>query len=221
MTGRTHSVGRVIVGVLTASLAGWAMAQTAPECEHEAEVTERFLPVSLLTGTAAPPDGTFRLDPVQRRYPFVAIVQDDGAPRAGETTLEGPVEYRTGNGSTVQAYRRTVPGAREVVAITFEGESMGRVEDSRIGAMHEAKFPIGRWKQGETRSFPVTYHTTRGTHTDRTSITIEKLSCRYEGTAGAVQFRWKVDDGRRGDYRYVFAPGRGLVMVHVFKRAGS
>ncbi|TSE27651.1 hypothetical protein Tther_02523 [Tepidimonas thermarum] len=221
MTGRAYPLRRMVMGVLMATVAGGVSAQTVPECEHEAEVKERFLPVSLLTGTPAPPDDALRMDPVQRRYPFVATVEGGGAPRMQETTLEGPVEYRTAYGPTVQAYRRTVPDAREVVAITFEGEAMGRVEDSRIGAMREAKFPIGRWKQGETRTFTVTYYTPRGTFENRTSITIEKLSCRYEGTAGAVQFRWKVEDGRRGDYRYVFAPGRGLVMVHVFKRAGS
>lgn len=206
-------------------LVGWtavALAQpNVPECEHDPAVTERFLPVELLTGEALPDAEVLRLGPVQRRYPFIGVYVDGSPPITGETSLSGPVEHRTAYGPIVPAYERTVPGAREVVAITFDGEAIGRVYDSRIGAMREAKFPIGRWRQGETRQHTVTYYTPRGTMEARTSITIEKLSCRYDGTPGAVAFRWKVDDGRRADYGYVFAPGRGLVQVTVYKRGGS
>lgn len=207
----------LLMGVTTVALA----QPGAVECEHDPGVTERFLPVELLTGEPLPDGEVLRLGSVQRRYPFVGLYADGSPPSTGETTLSGPVQYRTAYGVTLPAYERTVPQAQEVVAITFDGEAMGRVYDSRIGPMREAKFPIGRWRQGETRHHAATYYTPRGTGHARTSITIEKLSCRYEGIPGAVAFRWKVDDGRRADYGYVFAPGRGLVQVTVYKRGGS
>ncbi|TSE25834.1 hypothetical protein Tsedi_01058 [Tepidimonas sediminis] len=213
---------RALVPGLMAGCAAVTLAQPAvPDCEHDPSVTERFLPVELLTGEPLPDAEVLRLGPVQRRYPFVGVYADGSPPSNGETTLSGPVEHRTAYGPTLPAYERTVPGAREVVAITFDGEAIGRVDDSRIGPMREAKFPIGRWRQGETRHYTASYYTPRGVAQARTSITIEKLSCRYDGTPGAVAFRWKVEDGRRADYGYVFVPGRGLAQVTVYKRGGS
>lgn len=212
----------IVVSGLLATVASATLAQpNVSVCEHDPSVTERFLPVELITGEPWPDANVLRLGPVQRRYPFVGVYADGSPPSTGETTLSGPVEHRTAYGVTLPAYERTVPQAQEVVAITFDGEAMGRVHDSRIGPMREAKFPIGHWRQGETRHHTATYYTPRGPTQARTSITIEKLSCRYEDSPGAVAFRWQVEGGRRADYGYVFAPGRGLVQVTVYKRGGS
>ncbi|WP_333708642.1 hypothetical protein [Tepidimonas ignava] len=217
MTPRTSWAAAALwlaVGVTPAQATDWTA------CEHDPSVTERFLPVELINGLPLPEQRVLQLAPVDRSYPFTGVYPSGEPAMQGQTTLKGPVEFRTGDGRTVQAYERAVPQAKEVIAITFPDEAMGRVYDSRAGLMHEAKFPIGLWKQGETRHHTATYFAAGRTGQARTSITIEKLQCRYDGVDGAVAFRWKVDDGRRGDYGYVFAPGRGLVRVIVYRRAG-
>ncbi len=194
----------------------------APECVHDPAVTERFLPLELITGLPLPADEALRFAPVDRVYPFTAYYPSGEPPRPGETSLKGPVEARTRDGRTVPAYERTVPGAGERMALNRAGDALGRIFDERVGDIEdEAKYPVGRWRQGETRRYRTVYHGARGAGTSETSITIEKLSCTYEGVPGAVQLRWRVDGGRRADYGYVFVPERGLVQVVVYKRAGG
>ncbi len=201
----------------------FSWAQSNPgECVHDASVTERFLVVELITGADLPTREELRMAPVDRTYPFTAYYPSGAPPQPGETALKGPVDHRTHTGRTVASYERTVPGATERMAITNNEQALGRVFDERIGQIeNEGKYPVGRWKQGETRDFDTTYYTPRGARSSRTSINVEKLSCRFEGIAGAYQIRWKVDGGQRADYGYVFAPGRGLVQVVVYKRAGG
>jgi hypothetical protein len=193
-----------------------------PECRHDAAVMERFLPVELINGEPLPTSAQLQFATIDKRYPFVAYYPSGEPPYNGETSLKGPVEQRTADGRLVPSYERTVPGATERMAITANGQAIGRIFDERIGQItNEGKYPVGWWKQGETRHFDTVFHTPRGERRSRTSITIEKLSCEFEGIAGSYAIRWQVDGGQRSDYGYVFAPGRGLVQVIVYKRAGS
>lgn len=198
----------------TAALA--QAAPSAPECVHDAAVGERFLPVELLTGNPIPekPDLTFA--PVKRSYPYLNASAD----RAGEmqeTTLEGPVSWSGQGGTVYQVYERKVPRANERFAITPDMTAIGRVYDERWGnATNEGKFPVGTWQQGQRRTYQTVYHSARGDLPLTSTVEIEKLSCAYEGVAGAMQYRWKTSRGL--DYSYIYAPGRGLVQVTVYRR---
>lgn len=197
-------------------------ANDPPECRHDPSVSERFLPIELINGEPPPTADVLQFVAIDKHYPFVAYYPSGEPPFNGETTLSGPLEQRTADGRTVQAYERTVPGATERMALTANGLAMGRIFDERIGLIsNEGKYPVGLWKQGETRHFDTVFHTARGDRKSRTSITMEKLSCEFEGITGAYAIRWQVDGGQRSDYGYVFAPGRGLVQVIVYKRGGS
>ncbi|ODU09855.1 MAG: hypothetical protein ABS84_07140 [Rubrivivax sp. SCN 71-131] len=197
-------------------------ADSWPECRHDPTITERFLPVELINGEPLPATDVLQLVAIDKHYSFVAYYPSGEPPFNGETTLKGPIEQRRADGRVVQSYERTVPAATERMAITDNGQAMGRIFDERIGLIsNEGKYPVGLWKQGETRHFNTVFHTARGDGNSSTSITMEKLSCEFEGISGAYAIRWRVDSGRRGDYGYVFAPGRGLVQVIVYKRAGS
>lgn len=193
-----------------------------PECVHDTSVTQRFLPVELITGEPLPTSDVLQMGPVDRTYPFTAYYPSGAPPLRSETSLKGPVEFRTAGGRVLAAYERVVPGATERMALTDNAQALGRVYDERIGHVtNEGKYPVGLWKQGETRHFNAIAHSPRGDRPMRTTIHMEKLSCRFEDVPGAYSIRWTVDGGTRGDYGYVFAPGRGLVQVVVYKRAGS
>jgi hypothetical protein len=199
----------------------WAQAPAptpVPVCEQDTAVQERFLPVELLTGNPMPdaqaaPALVFA--PVERTYPFVDVT--NGAASMMETQLKGPMQWVGEGGKAYEVYERKVPRAHERFALTPDQTAIGRVYDDRFGnATNEGKFPVGLWKQGQKRVYDTVYYSPRGARSLQSSVEIEKLSCTYEGVAGAVQYRWKTSQGL--DYGYVYAPGRGLVQVVTYSR---
>ena len=83
----------------------------------------------------------------------------------------------------------------------------------RVDCVDEVKFPLGIWKENETRMFDVSCN--NGTLRRRIELTIEKLDFNYDGVPHSLQFHWVADGGKgRGtDMRYVYSPGRGLASV--------
>ena len=196
-----------------------AAAQQAiavPECIDEPGVSERFIPVEMLTGNPLPDKAELVFAPVQRAYPFVDASADRQA-EIKETSLNGPVSWTGEGGKVYEVYERKVPRAHERFALVPDKTAIGRVYDERFGnATNEGKFPVGVWQQGQTRTYSTTYYTPRGPLILTTTVTIEKLSCTYDGISGAMQYRWKTSRGL--DYAYIYAPGRGLVQVKTYKR---
>lgn len=198
--------------------AAWAQADAPalPECTHDASVQERFIPVELFTGLPLGTGTDLVLAPVERSYAFVDATP--GQPvRTLETRLQGPVKWVGEAGVEYEVYERKVPRAHERVALTPDRTALGRVYDERFGnATNEGKFPVGTWTQGQKRTYNTVYHMVRGTQHLTSSVEIEKLSCTYEGVAGALQYRWKTSRGL--EYVYIYAPGRGLVQVVTYRR---
>ncbi len=179
-------------------------------------MTERFIPVELLTGNPFPEKQELTFTSVKRIYPFLNA-SPDGKGEMLETTLEGPVQWVGQNGQSYEVYERKVPKAHERFALTPDKTAIGRVSDERWGnATNEGKVPVGLWMQGQVRTYNTVYHHSRGNLNLTTSVEIEKLSCTYDGVAGAIQYRWKTSRG--ADYGYIYAPGRGLVQVAAYQR---
>lgn len=200
-------------------LAGMAQAQTpkVPVCIQDESVKERFLPVELLTGNPMTDSRELVLGAVDRVYPFIDELPD-GSVGKGDVTLKGPMQWEGHGGTVYEIYERKVPRAHERYALTPDRTAMGRVYDQRFGnATNEGKFPVGMWSQGQVRRYNTTYFSPRGTRHEVTSVEIEKLSCVYEGTPGAMQYGWKTSSGT--SYGYIYAPGKGL--VHVMTRVGG
>lgn len=186
-----------------------------PECAQDTSVTERFLPVELLTGNPIPEQPVLVFSPVKRVYPFLNATPDRGDMQ--ETSLDGPVSWTGERGQVYEVYERKVPKANERFALTPDKTAIGRVYDERFGnSTNEGKFPVGIWQQGQSRTYNTVYHTPRGDLPLTSTVIIEKLSCTYEGVSGAMQYRWKTSRGL--DYSYIYAPGRGLVQVFVTRR---
>lgn len=213
-------IARVSVLISTLLLAGMAQAQTqtkAPVCVQDESVKERFLPVELLTGNPMTDSRDLVFGAIDRVYPFVDELPD-GSVGKGDVTLKGPMQWEGQGGTVYEIYERKVPRAHERFALTPDRTAIGRVYDQRFGnATNEGKFPVGLWTQGQVRRYNTTYFSPRGTRNEVTSVEIEKLSCVYEGTPGAVQYGWKTASGT--SYGYIYAPGKGL--VHVMTRVGG
>lgn len=194
-----------------AGLHGLAAAQAARVCEHDAAVTERFIPVEMLTGLPLPGARELRFAEVDRSYPFIDVLPD-GQLGQGDVRLKGPTKYTGYAGKAFEVYERSVPRAAERVALTPDSTAIGRVWDQRFGnAYNEGKFPVGLWQQGQKRSYDTLY----GQRSAVSSIEIEKLSCTYDGVAESLQYRWRTNNGV--DYGYIYAPSRGVVQVFTYK----
>lgn len=213
------SASAIALLAATVSLNAQAQSQAAvPECVQDTHITERFIPVEMLTGNPIPEKQELSFAPVKRIYPFIDASPD----RTGdikETSLDGPMSWMGQGGKVYEVYERKVPRAHERFALTPDGTAIGRVYDERWGnATNEGKFPVGIWQQGQRRMYHTTYHTARQDVALTSSVEIEKLSCTYEGIGGAIQYRWKTSRGL--DYVYIYAPGRGLVQVVTYRRGG-
>jgi hypothetical protein len=203
----------VAAAVLVAVGTGGAHAADALVCAHDATVTERFIPVELLTGLPlpAPESQALTFGEVDRTYPFVDVLPD-GSVGSGEVALKGPMKWSGYRGIEFEVYERKVPRAHERFALTEDKSAIGRVYDQRFGnAYNEGKFPVGKWQQGQKKSYDTLYNTRSAV----SSLEIEKLSCTYDGIAGALQYRWRTNNGL--DYGYIYAPGKGVVQVFTYK----
>jgi len=173
---------------------------------------ERFIPVELWTGAPWSGDPVLTMGPADLTF---------GA--KGQKRIYGPVDWAGPvNGETRKAYRRTHGGEDklQVFAITHGGQALGRIYDSRYKTSIQggAKFPLGRWRQGETRAFDARFTKKNGRGYDRRmTITIEELDFSLGGDAHCLKFRWtteKPGEGRlRDDNNYTYCPGKGLVSL--------
>ena len=215
-----NALRRVGMWLIWATASSHVLAQspnsTVQECVHDTTVQERFIPVELLTGLPLPDNPTLVFAPVERVYSFVNA-SPDAQGEVGEVSLAGPVQWAGEGGLVYEVYERKVPLAHERFALTADKTAIGRVYDQRIGNVkNEGKFPVGLWTQGQKRSYDTVYYVNGRLINLKTMLEIEKLSCTYDGVAGAMQYRWTTTNNR--DYGYIYAPGRGVVQVAAFKR---
>jgi hypothetical protein len=184
--------------VIAADRSPWAASY------HPATKT-RYIPIELWTGQ--PWDGNRQLRRTAARLSFGA---------RGHKAITGPVRWtRPGTGETMYVYERRSGDKKQLFAVSSRGDGLGRVFDSRYGrdCVDEVKFPLGLWKQGESRLFPVTCNGGKLRRTIR--LTIVQLDFASGGVAHSLQFHWVVDDGKQPgtDMVYTYSPGKGLVSV--------
>jgi hypothetical protein len=165
----------------------------------------RFIPVELWTG--AEWDGTHVIRMSKAGHTFG---------QRGEKEIIGPFEWtRPRTGEKLLVYERTDRDKRQLFTITNDGAGLGRVYDSRYDrdCVNEVKFPLGYWKQGETRVYEVKCNGLRKPR--RLKVTIRELDFVFRGVPHSLRFHWLIDDGRgRGtDMIYTYTPGRGLVDI--------
>ena len=184
-------------------MAGVVLSLTMGLSPAVAEPASRFIPVELWTGGAWNAAPGLRLDKVDKTFG-----------RHGHKRIRGPFDWtRPETGEKLRVYERTNRSKVQLFALRHDGQGLGRVHDSRydrycFGAI---KFPLGVWKQGETRNY--TFACGRRTRTVK--LTIEEIDFNYDGVAHSLRFRWIADGGKkRGtDNTYTYSPGLGMVEV--------
>jgi len=177
----------------------------------------RYIPLELILG--APWDG-------RREIAMPAGVFTEGVPpNKNPSTWRGPVEWQhPETGARLMIYDRSRRGVVQKFAVRSDGTAVGRVADNRndiSSCDQEGKYPLGLWKQGETRQFDYRCWRAKGSEkfvTDMiTTITIDEIDFRYAGAAHSLQVHWilkhKGEAGEVDNRIYVFSPGRGVVYV--------
>ena len=215
---KSAAVGVILISVLPlASAATWPTATVGMQSVWQQATDEvagvRFIPMQLIVPGLW--DGSRRID-----MPPASGTDAEG------TQWSGPSAWRNPNSSeSVMVYDRHRSNRREnqKMALRSDSTAIGRAYDSRFGGLvceGEAKYPLGIWKRGESRTFDYTCHTTRdGKPIEvqrRSMIAIEELDYEYNGIPHSLRFEWKFSDASGGevlDHRtYIFSPGIGLAV---------
>jgi hypothetical protein len=149
----------------------------------------------------------------------------------GPVTISGPVHMPDPvSGKVVLAYERvamTPQGPRrQVLSQTHDGAGLGRVLDERVGLparqfSGDLIFPLGKWVEGERRSFAATEHTPLGPTRRRITIMISNIDFSYRDVPHSMAYILAINDaaGRvLACERYVYSPGVGLA---AFETAGN
>ena len=169
--------------------------------------SERFIPLELFTG------GEIRED---KEIKFTNANLVFGEKKRKK--IVGPEDWKNPQtGETVKVYKRTRKGQSglktQLFTVTNDGQCIGRVWDSRRGGrviQNGCKFPLGIWKEGETRSF----EGSSGGKSRKIELTILKLGKKQKDK---VKFNWKLYDGSgklMDDNDYTFSPGKAMTKLN-------
>lgn len=202
MIGRRTKVGLLI-------LLGCLAGSTAPQAQQT-----RFIALQLIIGDRWNGEHTIS-------YPSGRFIE--GARRGVASIWVGPRQWQhPATGRTLTVYFRSRDGqntADQIFAVRDDQTAIGRVADSRFGITacdQEAKYPLGLWNQGETRTFEYVCWYGNERRAKVTTITIQDIDYECFGMAHCLRIEWVLRDkqgsGRPLDHRvYVFAPNQGMV----------
>jgi hypothetical protein len=169
--------------------------------------SERFIPLELFTG------GDIR-DDKEIKFTNANLVFGEKKRKK----IVGPEDWKNPQtGETIKVYKRTRKGQSglktQLFTVTNDGQCIGRVWDSRRGGRvikNGCKFPLGVWKEGETRSF----EGSSGGKPRKVELTILKLGKKQKDK---VKFNWKLYDGSgklMDDNDYTFSPGKAMTKLN-------
>ena len=169
--------------------------------------SERFIPLELFTG------GDIRED---KEIKFTNANLVFGEKKRKK--IVGPEDWKNPQtGETIKVYKRTRKSQSglktQLFSVTNDGQCIGRVWDSRRGGRvikNGCKFPLGIWKEGETRSFTGS----SGGKPRKIELTILKLGKKQKDK---VKFNWKLYDGSgtlMDDNDYTFSPGKAMIQLN-------
>jgi len=169
--------------------------------------SERFIPLELFTG------GEIRED---KEIKFTNANLVFGEKKRKK--IVGPEDWKNPQtGETIKVYKRTRKGQSglktQLFTVTNDGQCIGRVWDSRRGGrviQNGCKFPLGIWKEGETRSF----EGSSGGKSRKIELTILKLGKKQKDK---VKFNSKLYDGSgklMDDNDYTFSPGKAMTKLN-------
>ena len=169
---------------------------------------ERFIPLELFTG------GEIRED---TEIKFTKANKIFGEKKRKK--IVGPEDWKNPQtGEIIKVYKRTRESQSglktQLFTVTNDGQCIGRVWDSRRGGRvieNGCKFPLGVWKEGETRSFKGS----SGGKPRKIELTILKLG---KKSKSSIKFNWKLYNLSSGelmdDNDYTFSPGKAMTKLN-------
>ena len=180
------------------------------------QTTERFIPVELWTGADWDGQKELKMAPVDGVYRH----------RTSSYSIKGPTEWKHPvTGRTSLTYERINPGRNkdddksQLFTINEDQTGLGRLFDGRprrdtrtySGGL---KFPLGLWKEGETKSFVYkVWDTTETTRME--AITIKQINFTYQGASYCLEIYWTATDrsGRKtyDRHTYIYCPRKSMV----------
>jgi hypothetical protein len=179
------------------------------------ETRERFIPVELWAG--AEWDGRRGLE----------MPEVDGRYRHNKAaySIKGPVEWKhPATGQTHFVYERINPdkgGPKwQIFAINDDRTGLGRLYDGRPNrdtrtSLGGLKFPLGLWKQGESKKLEYKIYEGARDSSRVESITIKQIDFALGNDAHCLEFYWTVTDGSEkklyDHHTYAYCPGKSMV----------
>tara|TARA_B100000989_G_scaffold63366_1_gene43786 strand:- start:353 stop:952 length:600 start_codon:yes stop_codon:yes gene_type:complete len=175
---------------------------------------ERFIPLELFTGGEIRDDTDIKFTPADKVFG-----------KKKRKKIVGPLDWRgIGSEEIIKIYKRTEKNREGKVrktqyfTITNDGQCMGRVYDQRRSGTkyikNGCKFPLGLWKEDETRTFSVT----DGGSSRTVELKILKLG---KKPTDCVKFNWKLFDAstgqKYGDNDYRFCKGKAMTDLKIRK----
>ena len=182
---------------------------------------ERFIPIELWLGIPSTGSNDLKFYEVNNKQ------------HGGKLKVSGPIDWKNEvTGKTIKVYERKRGSKVQLFTITNNGQCLGRVWDSRkrkrgvvIAIDNGCKFPLGNWKEGETRDFFSAYNwpkkksggssTSKRTGMKKT-LTIKKLGDEKD----CLTFRWQLTiiggkkSGKVIDYNdYTYCPNKGFTKL--------
>lgn len=108
---------------------------------------------------------------------------------------------------------------RQLFTLRPDGAALARVFDSRPGQadrvfVNDAFFPLGPWRNGEHRSYPLSVHQAGSKRRYSVAIHVRKISYTYDKVPGSLNYDWILTDDtgqKRFHERFIYSPGIGFV----------
>ena len=186
------------------------------EASINPQTKERYIPVELWAGVEWDGKRELKMPPVDGTYRH----------RTSTYYIKGPTDWKHPvTGHTAPVYERINPDKNrsedktQLFTINRQQTGLGRLFDGRPGRDTRTysgglKFPLGLWKEGESKSF--TYKVWDTSETERVeTTTVQRVDFSYQGTPHCLEIYWTATDrsGRKtyDRHTYVYCPGKSMV----------
>jgi len=178
------------------------------------ETKERFIPVELWAGAEWDGGKELKMPRVDATYRHARA----------QYQIKGPMEWEHPTmGRKFLVYERINPGKDgvklQLFTINQDQNGLGRLYDARPGrdgrlSSGGLKFPLGVWKEGETRKF--IYQVWGSKEAERIeSITPQQIDFVFQGNSHCLEFYWTVTSRSGGTIydrqTYIYCPRKNMV----------
>ena len=176
------------------------------------ETKERYIPVALWAGAEWDGKKELKTPNVEGTYRH----------RTATYQIKGPIDWKhPKTGQTYVVYETINPGTDgdkwQIFTVNEDQTGLGRLFDGRPGRDTRTysgglKFPLGLWKEGESKWFVYKVWDSRETQRTET-ITIKQNDFAFRGTPHCLEFYWAATDRKTtfDRHTYIYCPGNSMV----------